>query len=94
MNDIERRRVDDSGIWRVIKVYPILGGLALTLISFGGYLATLRYIGDHLNKIDGWISSQENAATERNIIMARLTTLQEVTNKRLDKLEDRGDRGR
>jgi len=83
-----KRRMEDTPFGMIVYFWPALIGVAAILVSLGGYIATLHYIGVHIDQIEHWISAQDRAAEERNTIMARLTTLQDVTNRRLDALED------
>jgi hypothetical protein len=84
----QKRRLEDSILGRIVYFWPLTIGIMAFLTSVGGYIATVHYMGDHINKIESWITEQSSATEERNTILGRLTTLQEVTDKRLNSLED------
>lgn len=88
MVDGQRRRVEDSGFGKMVYFWPLIGGIGMIFLSVGGYIATIKYMSNHINIIENWISSQEVESTERNNIMSRLTALQEMTDRRITRLEE------
>lgn len=85
---MESRRFEDSGFGRAIYIGPLVGSIALTLISIGGFIATIREIGDHQERQDALIEAIQKNQNDQVAINSKLTTLQEVTSRRLDSIED------
>jgi hypothetical protein len=90
--DHPKRRLEDTLIGRIVYFWPIVIGFSMFLMSAGGYVATLHYIGDRVGTIENWVTNERTASQERNRIMARLTTIEEGHESRLKRLEDWYDR--
>lgn len=81
MSEHQLRRVDDDPIYNVLKNWQFYGSVALALISIGGFIATFKVMSSAVEKGDEFQTAQIS-------INARLTTLIETHEQRLQGLED------
>lgn len=77
----ETRRIEDTGLGKIIYFWPIVGGLFLSIMALGGYIATLHQMSDQIQNI------QKDRADQISV-NSRLVTLEEVTERRLKSIED------
>lgn len=87
-DDTPQRRQQDYGLGKMMHFSPLIGSIILTLISIGGYITTISTMGDHQKNQDVLIAAINKTQNDQVFINSRLTTLQEVTSKRLDSIED------
>ena len=81
------RRMDDTGIWKWVKLYPVGVGIVLAAVSVGGYFATIKYMGEELSEIRLRQSMIEKSTFEHASILSRVITLNETMDKRVTRLE-------
>ena len=95
VSDNEKRRDTDSGIGRLALHYPMYAGAVLVLLSLGGYIATIKYMGGHQDVQDNQIHAIQKEDQDRDKLLSRIVALQETMDRRIIMLEDRWDkRGR
>ena len=88
MSDHDKRRFEDSAFGRVIYAWPLIVGICTLLTGVGAFISTIKTMGNRVETIETWITNERQSSIERDQIMDRLTTLEEVTDKRLNSLED------
>lgn len=88
MTQDAHRRFEDTGVGRAIYMGPFIGSIILTLISIGGFVATVHIMGIHQDKQDFIIEGIQKTQVEQMALNTKLATLQEVQSKRLDSIED------
>lgn len=86
--EIPHRRQQDSGVGKIVHFIPLIGSIVLTLISIGGYITTISTMGEHQKNQETIIAAIQKTQNDQVFINSRLTTLQEVTSRRLDSIED------
>ena len=82
------RRMEDTGLGKMVYFWPVLVGGAMVLISVGGYIATAKFLSDEQIRQEYLIENIQKTQTEQMAINARLVTLSEVVESRLRSIED------
>lgn len=82
------RRNEDSGLGRLVYLWPVICGVALALTSLGGYITTIHIMGSHLDKIDQLIEGIQHDGVETTKVWSRMIALQETMDKRVSNIED------
>lgn len=85
---MDKRRFEDSGIGRAIYIGPFIASVVLTLISVGGFIASVHVMGVHQDKQDVIMDAIQKTFVEQVGINTKLSVRQETTDKRLDSIED------
>lgn len=80
--------MEDSGIGKIAYFYPIVTGIILTLISIGGFIASVHFLGDRLNDHDRHLQKIDTYIETQSDISSRLSIIEASHEKRLDKIED------
>jgi hypothetical protein len=85
---INGHRFEDTPIGRAIYFGPLIGSVILTLISVGGFIATVRYMGVHQDKQDSIIEAIQKTQIDQMLLNTKLAALQQTTESRLSSIED------
>ena len=88
------RRVDDVGLLKFVRFYPIAVGVMLAAVSVGGYLATVKYMGSEITEVKARQTIAEKARFDDVTLVSRVIALQESMEKRLTRLEIIDDKKR
>ena len=80
MNEHEKRRMDDDPVYQIFKNWQFYGSVAMALVAVGGFIATAKIMGNV-------VSRTEEFQTAQLSINARLTTLIETHDHRIQDLE-------
>jgi oligoribonuclease (3'-5' exoribonuclease) len=83
------RRFEDTNIGKLIYSYPALVGVALLLMSIGGYIVTINLQDKHLEKIDHWIDMHEKQDGDQARVIQHLADLADAQNQRADAMDRR-----
>lgn len=82
------RRSQDYGIGKLLRWSPLVGSAVLAFISIGGYIATIKFMGDRQNKQDILIEAVQKTQVAQVGINSQLTEITREHDRRINSIED------
>lgn len=83
-----KNRSSDYGVGKLIHLSPLIGGIILTLVSVGGYIATIQNIQNRVVQHDKILEAIQFTQTAQVGINAKLTEIVDEHGDRLKSMEN------